>query len=42
MNFPATDYQTDCEFRRNIYKYIILNDPDFLEALEDKSVFPER
>ena len=39
MNFPATDYQTDCEFWRNIYKYIILNDPDFLEALEDKSVF---
>lgn len=39
MEFPVTDMHMDCEFWRNIYKYIILNDPDFLEALEDKSVF---
>ena len=39
MNFPATDYHTDCEFWRNVFRYIILNDPDFLEAIEDKSVF---
>lgn len=39
MNFPATDFHTDCEFWRNVYKYIIFSDPDFLETLEDKSVF---
>lgn len=39
MNFPATDFHTDCEFWRNVFKYIILPDPDFLESLEDKSVF---
>lgn len=39
MNFPATDFHTDCEFWRNVYKYIIFTDPDFLETLEDKSVF---
>lgn len=39
MNFPATDYKTDCEFWRNIYRYVIFSNPDFLETLEDKSVF---
>ncbi len=39
MNFPATDYHTDCEFWRNVFRYIILNDSLFLEALEEKSVF---
>lgn len=39
MEFPVTDLHLDCEFWRNTFKYIILNDPDFLEALEDKSVF---
>lgn len=39
MRFPATDLHTDCEFWRNIYKYVLLENPAFLEALEDKSVF---
>ena len=39
MNFPATDYHTDCEFWRNVFKFIIFSDPDFAETLEDKSVF---
>lgn len=39
MNFPATDLHTDCEFWKNVYRYIILRNPNFLEALEDKSVF---
>lgn len=36
---PATDYHTDAEFWRNIFKHVIFNHPDFLESLEDKSVF---
>lgn len=39
MRFPATDYHTDCEFWRNIFRYVIFNNTDFLETLEDKSVF---
>ncbi len=39
MRFPATDFQTDCDFWRDIFKYVILNDENFLEALETKSVF---
>ncbi|MCM1377653.1 MAG: transcription antitermination protein NusB [Clostridium sp.] len=39
MEFPATNFIEDCTFWRNIYKYIILQNPDLLEALEDKSVF---
>lgn len=39
MNFPATDFHTDCEFWRNIYRYVIFPNTDFLESLEDKSVF---
>ena len=39
MEFPVTDYRADCEFWRNIYKSVIFTNPDFLEALEDKSVF---
>lgn len=39
MRFPATDFQTDCDFWRDIFKYVILNDENFLEALENKSVF---
>lgn len=39
MEFPVTDYKTDCEFWRNIYRHVIFENPDFLEALEDKSVF---
>lgn len=39
MSFPATDYITDCTFWRNVFKHIILNNEDFLEALETESVF---
>lgn len=39
MSFPATDFHTDCEFWRNVYKQIIFQNPSFIEALEDKSVF---
>lgn len=39
MTAPATDIHTDCEFWRNIYKHIILDNPDLLETLEEKSVF---
>lgn len=39
MNFPATDYYTDCEFWRNVYRHIIFINPDFLETIEDMSVF---
>lgn len=39
MSFPVTDLNTDAEFWRNIYKNVIFVNPDFLEAMEDKSVF---
>ena len=39
MNAPSTDIHSDCEFWRNIYKHIIFNNPDFLDTLEEKSVF---
>ena len=39
MEFPATDFKNDCEFWKNIYKSVIFINPDFLEALEEKSVF---
>lgn len=39
MNAPATDIHSDCEFWRNIYKHIVLDNLDFLETLEEKSVF---
>lgn len=39
MDFPATDYLTDCEFWRNIFKHVIFCNETFLEHLEDKSVF---
>ena len=39
MNFPATDYQTDCEFWRNAFKQIIFHSESFLETMETKSVF---
>lgn len=39
MNFPATDYQTDCEFWRNVFKQIIFHSEAFLETMETKSVF---
>lgn len=39
MDFPATDFETDCEFWRNVYKQIILHNGYFLDALETESVF---
>lgn len=39
MSFPATDFATDCNFWRNVYRHIIFVSPEFLEALENKSVF---
>ncbi len=39
MALPATDLHTDVELWRNLYKHVIFDSPDFLETLEDKSVF---
>ena len=39
MNFPETDYHTDCEFWRNVFKHIIFHSEEFLETLETQSVF---
>lgn len=39
MEFPATDFRRDCEVWRDLYRNVIFENPDFLEALEDKSVF---
>lgn len=39
MDFPATDYHTDCEFWRDVFKQIIFDNEDFLEVLENESVF---
>lgn len=39
MEFPATDLKTDCDFWKDIYKNVIFINPDFLQALEDRSVF---
>lgn len=39
MEFPATDFERDCDFWKNVYKKIIFDNPAFLEAMEEKSVF---
>lgn len=39
MEFPATDLHMDCEFWKDTFRHVILQSPDFLEMLEDKSVF---
>ncbi|MCH5217284.1 MAG: transcription antitermination protein NusB [Muribaculaceae bacterium] len=39
IEFPVTDFKTDCEFWRDVMRYIIFLDEGFLEAMEDKSVF---
>lgn len=39
MEKPLTDFHEDCELWRSIYKFIIFIDENFLELLEDKSVF---
>ena len=39
MDFPVTDRHMDVEFWRNVFKQIIMENEDFLEYLETKSVF---
>ncbi len=39
MSASSTDYATDCELWRNLFKTVIFPSADFLEALEDKSIF---
>lgn len=39
MALPMTDLHTDVELWRNLFKHVIFDSPDFLETLEDKSVF---
>lgn len=39
LEFPATDFRTDCELWRDLLRNIIFLDDSFLEAMEDKSVF---
>lgn len=39
MDFPGTDFFSDCEFWRNVFKHIVLHNEDFLDALETESVF---
>ena len=39
MENPRHDLQDDCDFWRTVYRRLILPNPDFLETLEDKSVF---
>lgn len=39
LEFPVTDFKTDCEFWREIYRHIIFIDNGFLETMEDRSVF---
>lgn len=39
LEFPVTDFKTDCEFWRNVYRNLIFTDTSFLESIEDRSVF---
>lgn len=39
MEASSTDYVEDCEFWRTIFKKVIFVSTDFLETLEEKSVF---
>lgn len=39
MAAPVSDFATDCEFWRNIYRQVIFTNETFLAELEDKSVF---
>lgn len=39
MVAPATSLAADCELWRQLFKRVILDNEDFLQALEDKSVF---
>lgn len=39
MSAPSTDWNSDCEFWRNILKTVIFPSDDLVEALEDRSVY---
>lgn len=39
MELPASDFHTDAEFWRNIFKKVIFRSENFLLDMEDKSVF---
>ncbi len=39
MSRPTTDYKTDCEFWKNIYRNVIFPSDVLAEAMEEKSVF---
>lgn len=39
MEAPVSDFHSDCEFWRNIFKQVIFRNENFLAELEDKSVF---
>lgn len=39
MSLPVTDYKTDCELWRNLFKNVILPSDTLAEALESKSVY---
>lgn len=39
MSRPTTDYKTDCEFWKNIYRSVIFPSDVLAEAMEEKSVF---
>lgn len=39
MDFPVSDLHTDCEFWRSVFKTIIFRNENFIENLEDKSVY---
>lgn len=39
MQAPATTLAADCELWRQLYKKVILDNEDFLQTLEDRSVF---
>lgn len=39
MEASSTDFLADCEFWRNLYRFLIFTSPELNEALEDKSVF---
>lgn len=39
MERPSTDAATDAELWRDVMRYVILENQEFLEALEEKSVF---
>lgn len=39
LEFPATDLKMDCTFWRDVLRFLVFVDDEFLEAMEDRSVF---